>query len=625
MIDYLLQNTKISYEVSAIFFDLVIVIFVSMASDEESAGGVGGNTLRSFRLMAYSALAVTVSEVLAPLNMRLPYSPGYNILRDFIETTQFLFEHYLLFAFALYITSLTNFKPPKWLKVMNGAVFVYAVTVCLLNPFLHLIFSFDRDKWEYVSGPMYLAGGYFPAFYFGGYTLIVFIIKFKYMLKRERLAIFFTIMMVFTESVMQPMFHGRLKLVALFSSLGVFILYLSLETTDYQRLLATQGKLLEAREEAASANRAKSVFIASMSHEIRTPMNAILGINELILQNSREEKILGYSRDMKNAGSSLLNIINDVLDVSKMEAGQFEIMEEQYYLDELVDAMAKKLEAGVAPKNIEYQIRVQDDLPGELYGDSVRLSQVLSNITDNAIKYTKRGIVIFEVSGYCEGEYVRLDFSVTDTGIGIKKEDMGDLFKSFKRIDMENNRSIEGTGLGLSIAKQIISLMGGTIEVESTYGQGSIFTVHISQRIVGNMTVSQHKSVENKSSIPIKDASGKRILLVDDNEMNLRVARAFLERCHADITSISDSSEALMELSQNPYDLVFLDDLMPGLNGPAVMLRTRRMADNPNSATPMVIMSGSSVESNYGRMGFDGRIEKPLKEDAVAEIINKLL
>ena len=625
MIEYLLNNPKISYEVAAIFFDLIILIFINISDN-------GSKTLRAFRFMTTAALLVTLSEVFAPLNALLPEGYWWGILRDYIEISQFAFEHAVMLGFALYLISLTGFKPPVFLKVINAVVLAYAFFVDMSTPFLGLIFYYDPLQHKYISGPLYLLGGYMPAIYFGLFSLIVYIVMFKDMLIRERYAVFFTIVMIFVESALQPTMHGKLKLVSLFTSLGVFILYLALETSDYQRLLSTQEKLMEAREEAASANRAKSVFIASMSHEIRTPMNALLGINEIILRNSKEENILNYSRDMKKAGTSLLSIINDVLDVSKMEAGQFTISEDNYHLDELVADLAQKMSEGVKNKKIDYQVRVMDGLPDELYGDVERLKQVLSNIIDNAIKYTKRGIVILEVAGENDLGYLHLDFSVTDTGVGIKKDDMDKLFKNFRRIDMENNRSIEGTGLGLSIAKQIITLMGGTIEVDSTYGEGSRFTVHITQKIVGDMTIEQHReSAVTEGSVlapKIKLCAGKRILIVDDSETNLKIMSAFLQPSRAEIKTINDSSEAMGELAGIPYDLVFLDDLMPGLNGPAVLLRTRRMENNPNAATPMIIMSGAASKRekrDYKKMGFEAQLVKPIMEAELVELVNRLL
>ncbi len=625
MVDYLLGNVKVTYEVAAIFFDLIIVVFLHLISGEDT------KTARAFRKMAYCTLLITLAEVFAPLDMFLPRGLGWRILRDYIEGTQFLFEHFVLYFFALYITRLTDHKPPRFLLYVNNLVLLYSIILMGTNPFTHLVFNFDPVQWKFVSGPLYIWGGYMPAVYFGLYALVIYIYEFKNMMDRERYAILFTIMMVFGVSIMQPMLGGKLKLVALFTSLGVFILYLALETRDYQKLLSTQNALMEAREEAASANKAKSVFIASLSHEIRTPMNAILGINEVILRNSKEPNVLSYSGDMKKAGTSLLSIINDVLDVSKMEAGQFTIVEENYHLDEMVDKLAKKLSDGLLGKKVECQLRVKEDLPDELYGDEERLTQVLSNIIDNAIKYTKRGIIVFDVAGEREDDYVHLDFTVTDTGVGIREEDMADLFKNFKRMDMENNRSIEGTGLGLSIAKQIMTLMGGTIEVKSTYGKGSIFTVHISQKIMSDMTVEQHRQnvlngVADKKRL--RHATGKHFLVVDDNEINLKVADAFLNQSKATIKTMSDSSEALKELSSVKYDLIFLDDLMPGLNGPALLLRIRRYDNNPNAHTPAVIMTAKTSKRDrkeYGRMGFEGFVSKPLVEEEVAEVVNRLI
>ncbi len=625
MVDYILENNKISYEIAALFFDLIIVIFLHLISEEDT------RTNKAFKWMAYSTLAITLAEILAPLNMRLPDGFWWGVLRDYIEGTQFLFEHLVLYFFALYITRLTGHVPHKITQILNNMVLVYAIAVSMTNPFTHLMFDFDTANRQFTSGPLYLWGGYLPAFYFGGYVLVVFIKEYKVMMVRERYAILATILMVFGEAIMQPMMGGKLKLVALFTSIGVFILYLALENRDYQKLMATQIKIDKAREEASSANRAKSVFIASLSHEIRTPMNAILGINEVILRSSKEENVLNYSRDMKKAGNALLSIINDVLDVSKMEAGQFTIVEENYHLDDMVDRLGKKLKDGAANKKFEGQVRVNEELPDELYGDSERLIQVLSNIIDNALKYTKRGIIVFDVDGEREGDFAHLNFKVSDTGVGIREEDMKDLFKNFKRIDMENNRSIEGTGLGLSIAKQILTLMGGFIEVESTYGTGSTFTVHITQKVTGDITIEQHRlNVQNGvvDRKKIKHAQGKRFLVVDDNEMNLKIAEAFLSRSRATVNVLNDSSAALKELATSPYDLIFLDDLMPGLNGPAVLLRTRRSEVSPNAGTPAIIMTAKTEKRDrkeYEKMGFEGFLSKPLVEENVAEVVNRFL
>lgn len=627
LLDFIQNYNKISYEIGSIFFDMVIVAFMQM-----KVGGRGQKTTRTFRYMAYAVLIWNINEVIAPifLNSGLE-GPFWHYLMILTDTTQFFWGHVTLLAFCMYLEHYTDYKYKKWMRQFNGAVMVFATAVVFINPITEWMFTYYGLEEGYKKGPLYFWAGYLPALIFASYALFLYVKHFKGFNLRERFALSSAVAMVFLGSILQPLLNGQLKITGLFSSYGLFILYLALETSDYLSLVETQRELEAAREEANFASEAKSTFIASMSHEIRTPMNAILGINDMILKDSNEEKTLSYARDMKASGNTLLSIINDVLDISKMEAGKLEIQDVQYHLTELIDELSYEARQAAKEKHLEFELRLNEKLPDLLLGDKEHLRQVFHNVLDNAVKYTKRGRIVFELNGEVEGEFVHLVGNIEDTGVGIKPEDVNQLFQNFHRVDLEHNRSIEGTGLGLSLSKKILTLMGGRISVVSQYGMGSTFTVEITQKIVEDEPIFEYRKKVgeyNPMTRKIQQVLGRRFLVVDDNEMNLKVAEAFLQPSGAMIVTEQNSVKALELLHKEHFDLVFLDDMMPRLNGPAILSRIKRVETGVNRETPFIVMTANSSatdETKYLKMGFDAYIPKPMKEEMIVDVVNKFI
>ncbi len=626
--DFILRYPRISYEMVAIIFDSIIIIF----SWNQSLRHV--KTAKAFKATAISCLLLVLSEVSLPYILELDSS--FDLLKAFIDSIQFFFAVTTMYNFSRYMEYYTLSNTSKIIIRFNILVLIVSLALIISNPFTYLIDYYDSATNTIVNQKYYIIIGYLPAMYFSIYSMYVYVRGFKKMYNRERVAFIITFIMSLFGAIVQPLLHGQLKIIGLFSSFGLFILYLSLETRDYNSLSETMNELKEANETAQNANRAKSSFLANMSHEIRTPMNAMLGINEIIINSTKEENVSSYANDMKVAGNSLLHIINDVLDISKIEAGKLEIVETEYHLTELLDELKFTYGLKAQIKNLDFIFDIDEDLPDLLIGDESHLRQILSNILSNAIKFTKSGEVRFSAFGIKSSTNIKFTFVVSDTGIGIKEEDLPYLFESFKRVDMENTRNIEGTGLGLSITKRLLDNMDGEISVRSSYGDGTIITIKVDQFVADDLTIREYRKVlrenfdaeEDKKLKSTPNLKGMKLLIVDDNDINIKVATAFFELTGASIFSFNDSLEALKDLQKNKYDLIFLDDLMPKLSGPGLLKRLRGLTTCPNNQTPVVIMTANTnVEdkANYGNMGFDGFLAKPMQMEEVNELLNTLI
>lgn len=408
------------------------------------------------------------------------------------------------------------------------------------------------------------------------------------------------------------------------------------DDTEQQQLIKELNKvndeLEDAVDNAISASRAKSDFLAKMSHEIRTPINAILGMNEIALRECMDDSIIPYLNDIQSAGKTLLYIINDILDFSKIEAGKIDIIEADYELASLINDVKNLVEVKAIEKNIELTLDIDQELPSVLYGDENRIRQIIINILNNAVKYTAEGRVelIIKSELLCDDE-VTLGITVTDTGIGIKEEDIPVLFDSFSRVDEKVNREIEGTGLGLAITKRLIDMMNGTIDVESVYGEGTTFNVKIPQRIVSNVSIGNVEKQNNTVKVqrPVSehiDASKLEILVVDDTTLNLTVAKGLLKATNAKVDTCTSGEECLNIIAQKHYDIILLDHMMPDMDGIETIHRAKELADSKCGDTVFIALTAnaiSGVRDMYIAEGFDDYISKPIDSKHLEETIKK--
>ena len=396
-------------------------------------------------------------------------------------------------------------------------------------------------------------------------------------------------------------------------------------------------KLSEVAEQANQANEAKSYFLSTMSHDIRTPMNAILGLNEMVLRDSHDDVIVGYSESIKTAGNTLLGIINDVLDFSKIEAGRMDIINVDYsfvsVLNDLMNMVQKKAE----DKGLAFNMDIDREIPSVLNGDEIRIKQVITNILSNAVKYTKEGSVSFSV-GYKnipdKPDSIILTISVADTGIGIKPEDMDKLFKAFERIEEKKNRNIEGTGLGMTIAQSFLTMMGSHLHAESVYGEGSVFSFDIEQTVVKREPIGDYKEAFIRSLKERRNyrekfiAPGTDVLVVDDNPVNLTVFTSLLKRSQITIDTCESGDEAIVLYKNKHYDVIFLDHMMPNKDGIETLTEMHGLQGTPNDKTPVVCLTANAISGMrkmYINAGFDDYITKPIDPDRLEATLLQFL
>ncbi|MCR4791800.1 MAG: response regulator [Lachnospiraceae bacterium] len=395
-----------------------------------------------------------------------------------------------------------------------------------------------------------------------------------------------------------------------------------------------EQEIMQVAETERLANQAKSRFLAQMSHEIRTPINAVLGMNEMILHKAKEEEILEYSGNIKKAGKTLLVLINSILDFSKIEDGKMEILPVKYYVADLIDNLRISVEQRAKDKGLELIINSDKDLPSELFGDDMRISQVIINLLTNAVKYTKQGSVTLDIKASSrEGDNITLLVSVTDTGIGIREEDLPKLFNSFERLEEKRNRTIEGTGLGLAITTKLLDMMGSKLEVKSTYGKGSTFYFYLSQHIVDDTPVGDQAVAPSKTQEISESSSSEcsypdaKVLVVDDNDMNLKVIRNLLGLFRITPTLESSGSAAIENMKHNEYDVVFMDHMMPEMDGIETLAKLREENLVPAN-TRMIALTANAIvgaKKVYLDASFDDYLTKPIEMDQLFAILDRYI
>lgn len=519
-----------------------------------------------------------------------------------------------IYVFARYVInvdkSINNYNKKNYLDKLLS-VFFYISSFILLISGLKVSLI---DGFVYTTGTSMYILGLSVTFM----IIICFLLGIKnYSSKDKRLIPLWIFLIVGSFIFYIQMINPELFLVVPFEVFITSVMYHTIENPDVKMI----QELQVAREQADKANRAKTDFLSSMSHEIRTPLNAIVGFSDCIIDAESLGEAKENAKDIVNASQTLLEIVNGILDISKIEAGKIEIVNSTYNARETFEELAKLITPKMNEKSLDFTYYIAPDIPDNLYGDHANLKKVITNLLSNASKYTDSGFVRYEVNCVNTRDISKLIISVEDSGRGIKKENIDKMFTKFQRLDEDRNTTIEGTGLGLAITKQLVELMGGKIIVHTIYGEGSKFTVVVNQRIDKSIV---KQSKKYKTTL---DLHGIRILLVDDTSLNLKVATKLLQKFNADNVITCDSGFACLEKIQRgeQYDLILLDDMMPKMSGVETL---KKLKEIPGFNTPTIALTANAItgmREKYLADGFDDYLAKPIDKNQLVQVINQIL
>nr|MCR5787536.1 response regulator [Bacilli bacterium] len=448
------------------------------------------------------------------------------------------------------------------------------------------------------------------------YIIFILLTNFKNIKTRKYIPIIIYFVFGTLAAILQ-MINPQLLITSSIETFITILMYHTIENPDVTIL----RQLNMEKNRADKANNAKTEFLSSMSHEIRTPLNAIDGFSQLILEENDINVIKEEARDIMSASQNLLEIVNGILDISKIEANKLEIVNVEYEPTKIFEDVSKLAKTRIGNKPVKLITNIAQDLPDYLNGDYGRIKQITLNLLTNAVKYTKEGYVDYSVKCVRKDNVCRLIIIVKDTGIGIKKENIDKLFNKFERFDSQNNITIEGTGLGLAITKKLVDLMNGKIVVDSVYGKGSLFGVSIDQ-IISPRTKDQ-KSVENTTTDTLISYSNRKVLIVDDNKVNLKVASKLLETFGVSSDCVSSGDECISKINDGfIYDLILMDDMMPGKSGTETF---KLLKQNPDFHIPVVVLTANAIEGmreNYIKEGFNDYISKPIDKKELERVLN---
>ncbi len=580
---------------------------------------------RIYKWILSCNLLVLIVELLFLLSIYFLNDKFFVIL--ILEKIYFAFIVMWLIVFTYYLVLVSNKKNEKIYSFLqkNKKQNIFLLTIFFIITTC-IIFSLPVDH-KFKNN--YVSYSYGPALNFmvGCIILLIevsvisIIINIKKINKTKVAPILFFALF---ESIIYAirMLYPSITLTSLGMTLISYLMYFTIENPDVKMI----EQLNEAKEEAERANQAKTEFLSNMSHEIRTPLNAIVGFAQSLFEEDLSEEAKDEVKDIINASHCLLQIVNGILDISKIEANKLEIVNTEYNFEKIFDESVSLTKGRLSGKPLDFRYSYDSSIPPVLYGDYVRIKQIIVNLLTNAIKYTKRGYIDFKVSSVRKNDICRIIISVEDSGIGIKDEDIDKLFTKFQRFDIENNITIEGTGLGLAITKKLIELMNGKIVVQSIYGEGSKFTVALDQRVIP-------KTLEELTNELAKDAdnvpfmgNGDKILVVDDNNINLKVAKRLLKSYNLNADLVSSGKECINRiLDGNKYSMILLDDMMPKMTGVETLINLKKIIGFDTVTIALTANAITGMREKYLESGFDDYLAKPIDKEELEIILKKYL
>lgn len=539
-----------------------------------------------------------------------------------ILISKFYLVYYFLWAyfFLLYIFVISFREKTEYLlqkKFTKPSIILTSIIISLIVLIMPIQITY-KDNVAYSSG-LSVNMVYGLCFIMVGIMLYCLLRNLKKISTKEYIPLL-TFMVLSTFCMIIQKTYPEITLMLMCHSIVTSLMYFTIENPDVKMV----KELEVAKNEAEKANHAKSEFLSSMSHELRTPLNAIVCFSELLeSKEGLDSESKDFAKDIVSASHNLLDLVNGVLDISKIEAGKMELINKEYNSQELFNSLSTMVIPRIGDKPIDFKTVIASDIPPVLKGDTGKLKQIILNLLTNAVKYTDKGFIKYRIE--CINDFknnkTKLIITITDTGRGIKKEDIDRLFKKFERLEEDRNTSIEGTGLGLAITEGLAELMGGKITVISDYGKGSTFKFVVIQEIV-NVEIKEKSS--NTISFDYNTFEGKKALIVDDSKLNLKVAENVLKNFLVTTESVTSGLECLSCVNSKKYDIIFMDIMMPNMSGVEVLRKLRENGVN----TPVIALTADAIEGQeekYMSEGFDGYISKPINKEKLSYVLNKYL
>lgn len=531
-----------------------------------------------------------------------------------IDFIAYIIWAYCLVKYTYYITygSLKEKKNKKISKIFNIITTIFGLLVLFLPMNIH-----TADNAMYADGAAVIATYSICAVY-GIMFILILLSNIRNLFKRKYIPLSSLIILAIIALIVNRLDPTLLIIPAILQYINL-IMYFTIENPDIKLL----GKIELAKTQAEKANAAKTDFLSSMSHEIRTPLNAIVGFSESIADADSLDEAKENAKDIITASQNLLEIVNGILDISKIEANKMEIINTEYDFKLEAENLVKLIKPRIGEKPIELKYYMAPDIPGVLFGDKGKIKEVMTNILTNAVKYTKEGFIDFRVSCINKNDECSLVISVEDTGRGIKPENIDKLFNKFERMEEDRNTTTEGAGLGLAITKKLVEMMGGKIIVQSVYGSGSKFTVYLKQKIITRTSTQFVKSNNDNSKLTFLD---KKVLIVDDNELNIKVAETLLKKYNIKADSCESGLQCIeMIKNNNHYDLILMDDMMPKMTGTETLHILQEM---PSFKDKTVVLTANAIEGmkeKYIEEGFDDYLAKPIEKSELERVLRKYL
>ncbi len=617
--------SEIYFEITATLFNLILLVMV--LSDRSQS-----NFSRTcFKINVANIFAANIIEIVTVIITDLPVPPYTKLVMhsiDFLENTS------VAFLFGLYVCSYASKVPKKtvfW--SISITCFIIDVMLFIVNIFFPFIMGVTAEG-VYYHGSYYIHVGFFVPAFFLFISLIMYFSCMKRMNKRRNIAIQMTFLVVIAGGVVQGISDGDILVCLPLASVGMYIIYFSMESPDYQRLLLTLEELKLSREKEMLANSVKDSFLANMSHELRTPIQAVLGYSDLILKDEPDVTLRHYAKCANESGQTLLSMVENIQDFTSILDDKLSLECEPYSTVALLEGMILYAQELTQRKGLKLYLHIDEKLPIRLIGDGKRLEQIIRNLLSNAAKYTKEGFNDLTVSWkQGEGPHGMLKVSVADSGIGMRPADVMRVEEAFTRFDMRNTRNIEGIGLGMTLVSRLLKMMNSSISVQSEIDMGSNFSFELEQDVdditpIGKIGKdsggSEESETENYELLQFMQDT--QALIVDDNEMNMELISELLKRFGLKTVTASSGHKAIEILRHQTFDIVFMDYMMPVLTGGETLKLIQKEHLCPN--TPIVVLTANAVEgvkNKYLAEGFSAYMTKPVEMDKLKSVLQRFL